>query len=191
MQGKDLTPEILVSAYSQGYFPMPKAENPDEVLWYRPDPRAVLDFAAFHASRSLLRRLRKEAHRVTLNDDFPRVMRECAAREETWITADFLRAYTELHTLGLAHSLEVWHGDTLWGGVYGVALRRAFFAESMFSHSTDGSKAALYYLTRHLEKRGFLLLEVQFLTPHLRSLGAREIPDPEYQKRLAAALSPD
>lgn len=171
---------------------MPDPDDPsaEKILWFHPDPRAVLPLDGFRLSRSLARRIRRGGFVVSLDRAFEAVMRACAARDETWITEAFVSAYGELHRRGFAHSLEVWSADgtELWGGVYGVALGGGFFAESMFHAVTDMSKVALWALTEHLKAKGFRLLEVQFLTPHLESLGAIEIPREEYLTRLAAAL---
>ena len=182
-----LNPKILRTAYANGYFPMPHPKT-QEVLWYRPDPRAILPLDGFHVSKSLHRRLGKNSFRVTFDSDFMRVMQQCATREETWINEEFLTAYSALHREGDAHSIEVWVGDVLAGGIYGVSLGGAFFAESMFHCVTDASKAALYFLTQKLNALDYELLEVQFLTPHLESLGAIEISSDSYLVRLENAL---
>lgn len=183
-----LYPELLRAAYAQGYFPMPHPET-DEIMWFRPDPRAVIPLDGFHVSQSLRRTLKRGIFSVTRDTAFTEVMLCCADREETWITPEFLHAYGQLHEQGHAHSVEVWDKmGNLVGGVYGVSLGGAFFAESKFHRSTDASKVALYHLVEHLRSRKFLLLEVQFMTPHLARLGATPVSDSEYQKRLAAAL---
>ncbi len=166
---------------------MPHPET-QELEWFRPDPRAILPLDGFHVSKSLRRRLKKNEFVATYDQQFRKVMEHCAAREETWINTEFLNAYTLLHEQGDAHSVEVWKGDTLAGGVYGVSLGGAFFAESKFHTETDGSKAALYFLTTKLRSLNYDLLEVQFLTPHLESLGAIEIPGETYDEMLALAL---
>lgn len=182
-----LTPELLSLAYAEGYFPMPDPET-GKVLWFNPDPRAVIPLDGFHVSHSLKKELRKEAFRVTFDTAFVEVMRACADREDTWITEEFVEAYSALHRLGRAHSVEVWRGEELHGGVYGVSLGGAFFAESKFHRSRNTSKIALYHLVEHLKAHGFMLLEVQFITPHLKTLGAVEIPATDYEKRLREAL---
>jgi len=181
-----LTPGILERAYSHGLFPMP-----DEwgfIQWYQPDPRAVLPLDAFHASRSLQRKLKKNVFQITYDQDFSGVMRGCAQRTPTWINSEFLYAYGELHALKKAHSVEVWQNGTLVGGTYGVQLGGAFFAESKFHTVTDASKVALAKLVEHLDEKGFELLEVQFLTAHLSQFGVIEIPHHEYLRRLKSAL---
>ncbi len=181
------TPDLLRLAYAQGYFPMPHPES-GEILWFHPDPRAILPLEHFHVSRSLRRRLRQAEFEVTLDKDFAGVLDGCAARKETWINELFKRTYGELHAQGDAHSVEVWQGGKLVGGVYGVALAGAFFAESKFHRVTDASKIALLGLVEHMKMRGMTLLEVQFITPHLKSLGVMEITRAQYMRRLRAAL---
>jgi leucyl/phenylalanyl-tRNA--protein transferase len=182
-----LTPPLLVMAYSQGCFPMPNATF-DQIDWYQPTLRAVIPLDAFHVSRSLRRTLNKKNFDIRTDTCFEAVMRACADRTETWITEDFIRVYGELHRLGYAHSVEVWRGEELAGGVYGVALRGAFFAESMFHRATDMSKVALFFLVQLLKEKGFTLLECQFLTDHLASLGALEIDHDVYMSQLERAL---
>jgi leucyl/phenylalanyl-tRNA---protein transferase len=185
----ELTPDHLLSAYVQGIFPMAEGRDDPTVHWVDPRLRGVLPLDGFHISRSLARRLRRWPHRVTVNTAFAQVVLACADREETWINGTILDLYLSLHSRGYAHSLEVWEGDQLVGGVYGVALGAAFFGESMFSRRTDASKIALAYLVHRLNAGGFTLFDTQFLTPHLASLGAVEIKRAEYHRRLAAALS--
>jgi leucyl/phenylalanyl-tRNA--protein transferase len=182
----DLTPELLDAAYRSGFFPMPDERG--VIGWHRPDPRAVIPLDAFHVSHSLMRTLRKGLFDVTYDQDFAGVMRGCGNREPTWITPEFMRAYGELHRLGKAHSVEVWQEGRLVGGTYGVHLGGAFFAESKFHTVTDASKVALARLVERLRERGFALLEVQWVTPHLTQFGAVEILDREYIRRLKAAL---
>jgi len=187
MDKPTLNPELLRLAYARGYFPMPHPDT-GEILWFSPDPRTTIPLDGFHCSRSLARTLRRGELEVSMNRDFAGVMAGCADRKETWITDEFKAAYGLLHAEGDAHSLEVWQKDRLVGGVYGVSLGRAFFAESMFHRVTDASKVALYHLVERLRQQGMLLLEVQFLTNHLASLGAVEIPRTQYLRHLAAAL---
>jgi leucyl/phenylalanyl-tRNA--protein transferase len=187
MQLPPFSPELLRMAYAQGYFPMPHPES-GEILWFHPDPRAVLPLDGFHCSRSLARTLRRSELTVTFDQAFDAVMTACGERRETWITDEFKAVYGAMHRDGDAHSVEVWLDGHLVGGAYGVTLGGAFFAESMFHRATDASKIALYHLVQHLVSRGYQLLEVQFLTPHLASLGAVEIPRSEYLRRLERAL---
>jgi leucyl/phenylalanyl-tRNA--protein transferase len=170
---------------------MPDFQNPDTINFYRPDPRAIIPLDQFHISRSMKRELRRTDVRTAFNTAFESVMRACADRPETWITEDFVRAYCELHSLGFAHSVEIYQGEKLTGGVYGVAVGAAFFAESMFHREKNMSKLALYRLAEQLLRQDFELLECQFLTPHLQSLGARTVPDAEYMDMLSAALERD
>lgn len=191
MRPVPLTPRVLEFAYRNGYFPM---SDPDtgETNWYRPDPRAILPIDGFHCSKSLTRTLRKKGFTHSFNQAFGEVMRACADRPEgTWISEEFLDAYGDLHRSGKAHSVEVWSNRKLVGGAYGVALNSAFFAESMFHRETDASKVALYHLVGRLRECGYRLFEVQFLTPHLKSLGAIEISDEAYATKLTEALSKD
>jgi leucyl/phenylalanyl-tRNA---protein transferase len=186
-----LTPEGVELAYRHGIFPMAD-EGSGEVLWFRPDPRAVIPLDGFHVSRSLARTLRRAAFDVRVDTDFEGVMRGCADRPEgTWISERFVEVYGALHRAGKAHSVEAWRGGRLVGGAYGLALGGAFMAESMFHRETDASKVALAALTSRLRERGFVLLDVQYVTPHLESLGAIEITKREYERRLEAALRLD
>jgi leucyl/phenylalanyl-tRNA--protein transferase len=164
--------------------------DPDSRLftWHRPKRRAVLRLDAFHVSHSLARVLKSHRFEVTFDRAFAAVMDACAAREETWISPDIKRVYGELHAQGKAHSAEVWVEGELLGGVYGVHLGGAFFAESKFHRRTDMSKVALAQLVSRLRERGFTLLEVQYLTKHLAQFGVVEIADKEYRQRLRAAL---
>jgi leucyl/phenylalanyl-tRNA--protein transferase len=185
---RNLTPEMAEAAYREGMFPMGDPDSPI-ITWHRPGRRAILPLDGFHVSHSLARTLRQARFSVTFDRAFDDVMRACADREETWITAGFRRVYGELQQAGKAHSVEVWVDGALGAGVYGVHLGAAFFAESMFHRARDMSKVALAHLVERLRAQGFLLLEVQYLTPHLVSLGAIEISGREYQRRLAEALA--
>ncbi|NBX69449.1 MAG: leucyl/phenylalanyl-tRNA--protein transferase [Proteobacteria bacterium] len=178
----------LINAYASGYFPMPEPKT-EEIQWYFPDPRAVIPLDGFHCSKSLTKKINQGIFSMTLDQDFEGVMHGCANRKETWINEEFLRAYSELHRLGFAHSIEIWRAKKLVGGVYGVSIGAAFFAESKFHVETDASKVALYYLVQELNRRGFSLLEVQFLTPHLARLGAKSIPAEQYLGQLKKAVS--
>lgn len=186
-----LTPELLLSAYAQGMFPM--AHDDGRILWYDPDPRAILPLANFHISRRLLRTVRQGVFELRVDTSFRAVMRACAettpGREETWINEELIAAYTRLHQLGFAHSVEAWQDGKLVGGLYGVTLRGLFAGESMFSRATDASKTALVHLVWRLRAGGFRLLDVQFMTEHLRRFGAVEISQAEYKQLLALALS--
>lgn len=183
-----LTPQLLLRAYAAGVFPMAESRDDPEIFWVDPRFRGVIPLDGFHVSRSLARRVRRGGLRATWNTAFEAVLRGCAARDETWINAEIATLYTALHRMGHAHSVEIWQGDALAGGVYGVALGGAFFGESMFSARPDGSKLALAALVGVLRAGGFALLDTQFLTPHLASLGGVEIPRATYRARLRAAL---
>jgi leucyl/phenylalanyl-tRNA--protein transferase len=183
-----LPPSLLVAAYQAGYFPM--AMDDGEIRWYSPDPRGVLPLDRYHAPRRLLRLVRSRRFEVTVDRAFRGVMEGCAAdRDEgTWINGEILDSYAALHARGLAHSVEVWDGAALAGGLYGVALNGAFFGESMFHRVTDASKVALWALVGRLRERGFTLLDIQWLTPFLETCGAVEIPRDQYLARLSEAL---
>ena len=182
-----LSPELLVRAYCAGVFPMAQRRH-GPIGWYAPDPRGIIPLDAFHVPRSLRQTVARGVFEVRVNDDFPAVIRACAERDETWISPEIERTYTDLHRLGIAHSVEAWQDGRLAGGLYGVALGGAFFGESMFSRITDASKVALVALVERLRERGFALLDVQWVTPHLARFGAIEIPRREYERQLAAAL---
>jgi leucyl/phenylalanyl-tRNA--protein transferase len=185
---KIIDPEFLCTAYCNGYFPMADSKT-GEIHWYSPDPRAIFDLNEFHIPRSLKLTLKKQSFEVRINQRFEEVMRACAARDETWISETIIESYIQLHRDGIAYSVETWKDGNLAGGLYGVALRGAFFGESMFSRIRDASKVALVYLVERLRKQGFILLDTQFITPHLQRLGAREISRDEYLKRLEKALN--
>lgn len=186
-----LPPKLLLRAYAAGMFPMAETRDDPEVFWVDPPRRGVLPLGGFHLSRSLARRMRRGGYAVSLDADFAAVLDACADRDETWINAPIRDAYLDLHARGAAHSLEVWEEGALAGGIYGVALGRAFFGESMFSRRTDGSKRALAHLVDHLRRCGFTLFDTQFITDHLARLGAVEIDRAAYRARLAEALSGD
>lgn len=185
-----LEPDFLLLAYCNGYFPMASGRN-GAIEWYSPDPRAIIPLDRFRVSRSLRQTIRKGKFEVRIDTAYEEVMRACAEREETWISEEIIRAYVELHHKGYAHSVETWLGGMLVGGLYGVAVRGAFFGESMFSRMTDASKVALAFLVNRLRERGFLLLDAQFMTEHLRKFGAAEVPRAEYLQLLAKALDLD
>jgi len=181
-----LDPILVINAYAHGIFPM--ADHDGTIRWYAPDPRAILEHDNLYISRSLRATIRKGIYEVRMDTAFEVVMRSCADREETWISEAFITAYTHLHYLGLAHSLEAWKDGVLVGGLYGVALGGAFMGESMFSRTTDASKVCLVALVEHLKARGYVLHDTQFLTPHLATLGVTEIPRRVYERRLREAL---
>ena len=191
--GGDLRPERLLEAYRHGIFPWYSNHQP--ILWWSPDPRTVLFPERLHISRSLKRSLRPGMFSVTLDTCFRDVMQHCAEPRPqypdggTWITAEMLEAYTRLHEQGYAHSVETWKGGQLVGGLYGVALGGAFFAESMFTRVSDASKVALVSLVRQLQTWGFRLIDCQQSSPHVTALGAESIPRREFLNHLATALA--
>lgn len=182
------TLELLLRAYALGIFPMSDGRDDPEIHWVDPRLRGVLPLDGFHVSRSLAKRIRSGRYRVSTDTAFKDVVEACADRDETWISQRIQTAYVQLHAQGFAHSIEVWEGDRLVGGVYGVTLGAAFFGESMFSRATDASKLALAFTVHRLRAGGFRLFDTQFLTPHLASLGGREITRSEYHHLLADAL---
>jgi leucyl/phenylalanyl-tRNA---protein transferase len=183
----ELTPELLLHGYALGIFPMAEHRDDPEIFWVDPRRRGVLPLDGFHLSRSLARAMRRTAFHPRLDSAFEAVVEGCADRADTWINAEIARLYLALHRRGQAHSYEVWEGETLVGGVYGVTLGRAFFGESMFSRRVNASKMALAGLVDLLARAGFTLFDTQFLTDHLASLGGVEISRAEYQLRLASA----
>jgi leucyl/phenylalanyl-tRNA--protein transferase len=171
-----------------GIFPMADSRDADEVFWVEPRSRAIIPLDGFHLSHSLKRTLRADKFAVTADRAFADVIAACADREETWINSDIERAVLSLHRLGHAHSIEVWKDEALVGGLYGISLGRAFFGESMFSRATDASKVALAWLVARLKVGGYELLDCQFMTGHLASLGAVAVPRDRYVALLATAL---
>lgn len=184
-----ITPGILLRGYAMGIFPMAESRDDPTMFWVDPDRRGVLPLDGFHVSRSLARRMRRGGYRATLDQAFEEVLDGCADRDETWINAPIRALYMELFARGDAHSIEIREGGILTGGVYGVTIGAAFFGESMFSRATDASKLALAHLVDHLARQGFRLFDTQFLTAHLASLGAIEIPRAAYQRLLREALA--
>jgi leucyl/phenylalanyl-tRNA---protein transferase len=184
----NLTPDILLRGYSIGIFPMADHRDGDEIFWVDPKRRGIMPLNGFHISRSLARQLRRDPYQITIDVDFTGVVDGCADRAETWINAEIHRHYMQLHQDGHAHSLEVWDGNELVGGVYGVVLGAAFFGESMFSRRTGASKIALAYLVDRLNQAGFTLFDTQFLTEHLATLGGIEISRADYRRRLEQAI---
>jgi leucyl/phenylalanyl-tRNA--protein transferase len=185
---EDLTPDILLRAYAMGIFPMSDGRDDPGIHWIDPRRRGILPLDGFHISRSLAKRLRSGHFQVSVDQDFPAVVKACADRPETWISHRIEALYRQLHHLGFAHSVEVRDQGRLVGGVYGVTIGAAFFGESMFSLATDASKVALAYAVHRLRAGGFRLFDTQFLTPHLASLGGQEIPRATYHRLLAEAL---
>lgn len=205
-----VTPELVLQAYTAGYFPMARRQKGRNLYWFNPETRAMLpldEMGAFHISRSLAKFLRNTPLTATIDADFPAVIRACAdnrrdGRDDTWINKEIIRLYTELHEQGFAHSIEVWeHSDSsqaqsqqegnsiLVGGLYGVSIGGAFFGESMFSTRTNASKMALVTLVKHLEACGHTLLDAQFENDHLTQFGFRAVEREDYLARLRKALS--
>jgi leucyl/phenylalanyl-tRNA--protein transferase len=182
--------DLLLSAYAAGWFPM--AVAPGQIRWYSPDPRGIIPLDAFHVSRRLARVVRAGRFAIRIDTDFRAVISACAARaddEGNWIDEDILESYCALHDAGAAHSVEAWLDGRLAGGLYGVALGGAFFGESMFHRVADASKVALVALVNHLRDRGYQLLDTQWVTPHLLTFGAIEIPRRRYLRLLADAIA--
>ena len=183
-----IDPRLLLQGYASGIFPMADSRDASELYWVEPRKRAIIPLDRFHVSRSLRRTVRSGRFTVTRDRDFAAVIAACAEREETWINAELEHAMIALHGSGHAHSIEVWEGSQLVGGLYGVKLGRAFFGESMFSRKTDASKVALAWLVARLKVGNFTLLDCQFMTEHLASLGAVSVPREDYVALLAVAL---
>jgi leucyl/phenylalanyl-tRNA--protein transferase len=184
---RELSPRLLLTAYANGIFPM--ADDAGVIHWLAPDPRAIIELDQFKISRSLRSLHRREAFDISVDRAFDEVIDACADRKEgTWISQEIKTAYRRLHQLGFAHSVEAWQEGRLVGGLYGVALGGAFFGESMFNKVSNASKVALVALVQRMRARGFMLLDVQFVTEHLAQFGAVEIPRAEYERRLEAAI---
>ena len=183
-----LTPDLLLQAYSVGIFPMGSEGSDEELYWVDPHERGIIPLDGFHVSRSLRKAIRRGGFDVRVNHDFGAMMRDCAAREETWINDTILDLYGALHERGAAHSVEVWRGPVRIGGLYGVSIGGAFFGESMVSHEPDASKIALVWLVARLKAGGFALLDTQFTTAHLSSMGGVGVSRSTYHALLQEAL---
>lgn len=183
-----LTPHMMLNAYANGVFPMSDSRDDPEVFWVDPTDRGIVPLDGFHISRSLAKTIRSKRFSIRFNTAFDAVVEGCADRPETWINDTIFDLYRQLHAMKFCHSLEVYEGDTLVGGVYGLTLGTAFFGESMFSRRTDASKVALAYMVARLRATGFTLFDTQFITPHLASLGAIEVPRATYHEMLNEAL---
>tara|TARA_R110000850_G_scaffold30749_3_gene84962 strand:- start:753 stop:1373 length:621 start_codon:yes stop_codon:yes gene_type:complete len=187
-----ITPDLLLRAYASGLFPMADSADDPDLFWVEPEIRGVLPLDAFHISKRLARTVRQEPFEIRINTAFSEVVSACAesveTRPSTWINSTISQLYSELHRLNHAHSVEAWRDGELVGGLYGVSLRRAFFGESMFSRVTDASKVCLVHLVNRLRARGFVLLDTQFTTEHLKRFGAIDVPRDEYAYMLAEAL---
>ncbi|MFL2788854.1 MAG: leucyl/phenylalanyl-tRNA--protein transferase [Paracoccaceae bacterium] len=186
-----LAPETLIRAYCNGIFPMAEGKDTNKIFWISPEVRGVIPLNKFHISKSLRRSIVKRDYKIKINTDFLAVIKNCADRSESWINSDILKAYSDLFDLGFCHSIEVWDNDDLIGGIYGLAIKRAFFGESMFSKRSNASKIALAYLVSRLKYGGFLLFDVQFQSKHLKTLGAIEVLKANYQDLLKNALEGD
>lgn len=187
-----ITPQLLLRAYSIGLFPMAESAEDDQLFWVDPEKRAIFPLDTFIVSRSLAKTVRSDRFEVVVDRDFDAVIEACAApapdREKTWINDEIRRLYRQLFDMGFAHTVECWREGQLVGGLYGVALRGAFFGESMFHRERDASKVALTHLVARLRAGGFQLLDTQFMTTHLASLGAIEISRESYHRALEEAL---
>jgi leucyl/phenylalanyl-tRNA--protein transferase len=189
--GGDLSPRRLLLAYQCGIFPWYSDDDP--ILWWSPDPRLVLYLSELKVSHSLKRTIRKARYKITMDTHFQQVIESCAqtrskSRQGTWITTEMVHAYTRLHKMGIAHSVETWHQDEIVGGLYGVSLGRCFFGESMFSTMTDASKVALVYLRDYLQDRKFDIVDCQLPTDHLIRMGARKITRSAFISQLNLSL---
>ncbi len=193
MEPLDLTPDMLLRAYAIGVFPMAEDRDDPDLFWIDPRMRGILPFKQFHVPKRLARTIRSNKYRVTFDACFEGVMDGCAEsterRPRTWINDKILTLYTSLHRMGHGHSVEVWEGDKLVGGLYGVTLGATYFGESMFSRARDASKVALVHLAARLMAANFKLLDTQFVTKHLEKFGAIEIPRQDYRILLAEAIS--
>lgn len=188
----ELTPELILRAYQAGIFPMSEDASSTEIFWVSPQMRGIIPLDGLRISKSLAKTLRKHTFSVAVDQDFQGVIRACASagpdRDNTWINATIIDLYGQLFDMGYCHTVEIYDGDNLVGGLYGLAIGGAFFGESMFHRATDASKIALVHLVERLNAGGFVLLDTQFTTPHLETLGAIEIPRAEYEARLAQAV---
>ncbi|MFC6488941.1 leucyl/phenylalanyl-tRNA--protein transferase [Nitratireductor sp. GCM10026969] len=187
-----IAPDLLLRAYATGVFPMAEHADDPEVFWVRPEMRGVIPLDKFHVPRSLRKLERQKRFEIRYDSDFPGVIAACAEpgpeRQDTWINAPIREAYTELFARGYCHTVEAWREGRLVGGLYGVTLGRAFFGESMFSREANASKICLVHLVERLRERGFILLDTQFTTPHLKRFGAVDVPRRRYERLLTEAL---
>jgi leucyl/phenylalanyl-tRNA---protein transferase len=189
----ELTPELIIRAYQAGIFPMAEDADADDLFWVSPQKRGILPLDGFHVSRSLRKTLRSHPYTIRIDTDWKGIVEGCATagtdRDTTWINATIRKLYGQLFDRGICHTVEVWEGPHLVGGLYGLAIGAAFFGESMFHRRTDASKIALVHLVDRLKAGGYRLLDTQFITDHLRSFGGIEISREEYELRLADALA--
>ena len=190
--GYRIPTDLLLKAYASGVFPMAESADDPEVFWVRPETRGIIPLDGFHTPKSLRKTVRKNLFDIRFDFDFEATIDACAEKREerhsTWINAPIREAYIQLHRMGHGHSVEAWREDHLVGGLYGLALGRVFFGESMFSRETDASKVCLVYLVERMKERGFVLLDTQFTTEHLKHFGAIDVPRAKYEKMLAEAL---
>lgn len=188
----EVTPELIVRAYSAGIFPMAEDAEDEDLFWVSPEMRGIMPLDGFHASKSLRKAMRKSGWDIRVDTDWDGIIEGCATvgedRSTTWINGTIRAVYGELFRRGVAHTVEIWDEEELVGGLYGLAIGGAFFGESMFHRRTDASKMAMAHLVERLNVGGFQLLDTQFVTPHLASLGGIEIPRADYEDRLAQAL---
>lgn len=188
----ELTPELIIRAYQAGIFPMAEDANSDDLFWVSPQRRGIIPLEAFHVSRSLRKRLRTHPWSIRVDTDFAGVIKGCATagseRDSTWINPAIRRLYGQLFERGVCHTVEIWDGEDLVGGLYGLSIGGAFFGESMFHRATDASKVALAHLVERLRAGNYRLLDTQFMTDHLRTFGGIEISREQYELRLAEAL---
>lgn len=191
--GQRIPPDLLLRAYASGVFPMAENADDPEIFWVRPESRGIIPLNAFHAPRSLMKTVRRGHFDVRFDTDFAAVIEGCAeartGRMSTWINRPIREAYAELFARGHCHTVEAWREGRLVGGLYGVTLGRAFFGESMFSRETDASKVCLVHLVQRLRERGFVLLDTQFTTEHLKRFGAIDVPRAKYESMLEEALA--
>jgi leucyl/phenylalanyl-tRNA--protein transferase len=191
--GYRIPPDLLIRAYASGVFPMSESADDPEVFWVRPETRGIIPLEGFHTPKSLSKTIRRHDFDIRRDADFDGVIDGCAeskpGRQRTWINGPIREAYGELFRRGLCHTVEAWREDRLVGGLYGVTLGRAFFGESMFARERDASKVCLAHLVAHLRERGFVLLDTQFTTEHLKRFGAIDVPRNRYERMLADALS--
>jgi leucyl/phenylalanyl-tRNA--protein transferase len=181
-----IPPELLLQGYRLGIFPMGMRDG--SIQWFSPDPRAILPLDRFHVPHGLRRVAARQPFEIRVDKRFGEVIRACAKRRDTWINSEIIDSYRQLHSLGYAHSVETWEAGKLVGGLYGVAIGGAFFGESMFHRKTDASKIALLALVERLQARKFVLLDTQWVTPHLQQFGATEIPRTHYIRLLKRAV---
>ena len=191
----EITPQVLLKAYACGIFPMAESASDPSLFWVEPELRGIIPLDEFHIPQSLKKTMRRNPFEVSVDTDFETVIEACAQstaeRPKTWINERIRRLYTQLHEIGHCHSVECWSGDELVGGLYGVRLGGAFFGESMFSRTTDASKVALVHLVHRLKTGGFVLLDTQFTTDHLKRFGAIDVPKDTYSRLLAEAVERD